>query len=429
VSDVSTQTASAHPGKEREQKMSVSTNISSIGAFNKDQTTRKVSASVSDDGSSVDSTTSALTEGAKDSLFTDQASGLTEDDFLKLLMVQLQNQDPTSPMDNTQLMSQMAQLEAIQSNNNMQKAIKEMNTSFQGSVSAQQSSAQSMTNATSVSLIGKTVRVKESELTYSGAAGETMTIRVNLGNNSKADVQILDGSGNVVKTLSATDKDATNAATVTWDGKNEDGTYAQAGTYTITIVGQDSDASLYAFEEDVVQGVSFSGSGAKLKIAGKEMSVSNVMDVAKEATTSGLGSLSQSSAIELIGKTVRVKQNSITYWAKDGEEHVIKVNAEKNASVTASIVDSEGSTVAVFNGTADANGYAEFSWNGQSTDGKFVDPGIYTVKIDGEENNTSLYCYDEGTVDGVSTSGSASKIRMNGNEISIADIIDISAKS
>jgi flagellar basal-body rod modification protein FlgD len=409
----------------------LSTNINSIGGLNQSsgQTARTVTASVGKDEASVDSSTSVITGTTGGGLFTDKTTGFSEDDFLKLLMVQLQNQDPSAPMENKDLMAQMAQLEAIQSNNNMEKAIKEMNTSFQGSVSAQQSSAQSMTNATSVSLIGKTVRVKEDSLTYSGLAGEKMAMRINLGNNNKAEVRILDSSGTVVKTLSASDKDATNAATVAWDGKNEDGTFALAGTYTIHIAGQDSDSSLYAFEEDVVQGVSFSSTGAKLKIAGKEMSVSNVMDVAKETAATGVGSLSPGQVIELIGKTVRVRQDTIKYAGIDGESRQFKVNAGKSAPVTVSIVDSNGAVVAVFKGTSDDNGTAEFSWNGESTDGKFVDAGTYTLKIAGQDNNPNLYCFDEGTVNGVNTLGGVSKIRIDGKEISIADIIDISVKS
>jgi flagellar basal-body rod modification protein FlgD len=55
---------------------------------------------------------------------------LGKQDFLKLLMAQLQNQDPMKPMDDTQMMSQMAQFSAleaaqtlnatVQSSNNMQ---------------------------------------------------------------------------------------------------------------------------------------------------------------------------------------------------------------------------------------------------------------------------------------------------------------------
>jgi flagellar basal-body rod modification protein FlgD len=409
--------------------MSVSAAISSLLGNSQSQAARSVSASMSDDGSTVDSSTSLLTEGNKDSLFTDKTSGLSEDDFLKLLMTELQNQDPSSPMDNAQMMSQMAQLEAIQSNNNMEKAIKEMSGSFQSSVSAQNGSAQSMTNATSVSLIGKTVRIKESELSFSGAVGEKMTVRVNLGSNKAADVRLLDGDGNVVRTLTATNKDGTNAATVTWDGKTEDGTYAPAGTYTIKIAGQEDDASLYAFEEDVVQGVSFSSTGAKLKVAGKELSVANVMDVAKEVSASGFGALSTAQAMELLGKEVRVKRETISFSAQAPDTQEFKVNANPSSTVKVAILDSEGNPVALFSKKADDKGCATFEWDGTSSDGKYLDTGKYTIKVDGADKNPSLYCYDNGTVDGVNTVGGGSKIRVNGKEYSLADILDISTKA
>jgi flagellar basal-body rod modification protein FlgD len=406
--------------------MTVSARVDSLLGNSQPQTTRAVSASVSSDGSSVDSSTSVLKEGQKDALFTDKKNGLGEEDFLKLLMTELKNQDPSSPMDNAQMMSQMAQLEAIQSNNNMEKAIREMSQSFQDSVSAQKGSAESMTNATAVSLIGKTVRIKEDQLTYSGLAGEKMTARISLGGSKQATVQILDADGAVVRTLNASNKDLTNAATVTWDGKNDNGTYLPAGTYTVNVVGEDKDPALYAFEEDVVQGVSFSMSGARLKVAGKELSVANVMDVAKNDAASAAGSLLQSSAIELLGKTIRVKQEAIDYKASNGENHRIMVNAGSSAPVTVSLLDGDGNLVAAFRGKTDDKGYAEFSWNGQSINGKFVDAATYRIKVDGADQNPTLYCYDEGTVDGVSTAGGSTKLRMNGNDIDPSDIIDIS---
>ncbi|WP_087972904.1 flagellar hook assembly protein FlgD [Oceanobacillus rekensis] len=48
---------------------------------------------------------------------------LGKDEFLKILMVQLQNQDPTQPMDDTQFISQMAQFSSLEQMMNMTKSI------------------------------------------------------------------------------------------------------------------------------------------------------------------------------------------------------------------------------------------------------------------------------------------------------------------
>ena len=64
---------------------------------------------------------------------TDKTKSLGKQDFLKLLMAQLQNQDPMKPMDDTQMIAQMAQFSALeasqqlnatmQTSNNMQTVL------------------------------------------------------------------------------------------------------------------------------------------------------------------------------------------------------------------------------------------------------------------------------------------------------------------
>jgi flagellar hook assembly protein FlgD len=214
---------------------------------------------------------------------------------------------------------------------------------------------------------------------------------------------------------------------VAWDGTTDAGGYAGAGTYKINVVGSDTDASLYAFVEDVVQGVGFSASGASLQVGGKEMSVADVMNVTSDDAASSVGSISASTAIGLIGKTIRVLQSSITYGAKDGESHQIKVNATASSPVTISILDGDGNIVDTMSGIADDNGTASFSWSGQTTSGGYSPAGGYTVQIAGQNTNPSLYAFDEGTVDGVNTLNGVTQLRMNGQAVPLSSIIDISA--
>jgi flagellar basal-body rod modification protein FlgD len=58
-------------------------------------------------------------------------SGLTSDDFLKMLIAQLQYQDPTNPMDSDQLLNQISQMQALQSNLSLSDSIKSMTLSQQ----------------------------------------------------------------------------------------------------------------------------------------------------------------------------------------------------------------------------------------------------------------------------------------------------------
>jgi flagellar basal-body rod modification protein FlgD len=63
-------------------------------------------------------------------------NGLTSNDFLKLLIVQLQNQDPSDPMDSDQLLNQISQMRALQSNIELSETLKSLTLSQQLTSSA-----------------------------------------------------------------------------------------------------------------------------------------------------------------------------------------------------------------------------------------------------------------------------------------------------
>ena len=95
---------------------------------------------------------------------------LGKDDFLKLLIAQLQNQDPTSPMENTEFISQMAQFSSLEQMTNM-------STSF-GKL------ASYITSSEATSTLGKTVELNIGDTTAKGMVegvtrGENPQILVN----------------------------------------------------------------------------------------------------------------------------------------------------------------------------------------------------------------------------------------------------------
>lgn len=79
---------------------------------------------------------------------------LGKDDFLKILMAQMTNQDPTSPMDNTQFIAQMAQFSSLEQMTNMSANFEKL--------------ASMVSSSEAQSLLGRTVEIDLGDTTARG---------------------------------------------------------------------------------------------------------------------------------------------------------------------------------------------------------------------------------------------------------------------
>ena len=181
---------------------------------------------------------------------TKKANEMGQDEFLKLMITQMKNQDPTKPMDSNEFVSQMAQFSQA-------TGIKSLNTSF----SSLASSLQSNQALQASSMVGRDVLV-ESERLQLGANGAGFAI--DLANPaSQVDVEITDGAGQIVRKLSFGQTGA-GAHDVAWDGLAADGSAAVPGNYkvkvTATVDGQEEAAA--ALARVTVQSVTLPRNGA-----------------------------------------------------------------------------------------------------------------------------------------------------------------------
>ena len=74
------------------------------------------------------SSTSSSSSSSSSTTYADPLQDVSMNDFLKLLVTELQNQDPTSPMDNTQILQQVSQIKAIESNQRLSDTLTSMQT-------------------------------------------------------------------------------------------------------------------------------------------------------------------------------------------------------------------------------------------------------------------------------------------------------------
>ncbi|MGE8657315.1 MAG: flagellar hook capping FlgD N-terminal domain-containing protein [Achromobacter sp.] len=188
------------------------------------------------------------------------AQGL-QDQFLKLLVTQLKNQDPLNPMQNAELTSQLAQISTVEGITNLK------NTML--AISGQIDVSQSM-NA--VAMIGKGVLVPGTGVKV-GVDAENPAERVvtpyglDLQQDAaKVQVRISDSNGAVVRTIELGQQKA-GVYTLDWDGKNDAGVALDAGAYTVSVLATDGDGKKVAAEAlkyGKVKSVAYSTNGLRL---------------------------------------------------------------------------------------------------------------------------------------------------------------------
>ena len=163
----------------------------------------------------------------------------SEQRFLKLLVTQLNNQDPLNPMENAELTSQLAQMSTV-------SGIERLNTALSGLVN--QTGANQVLQA--ASLIGYNVLSPGNAIgTTEPKAGEepaAVPFAVQLpGTAGNVEVKIVNAAGNTVRTLSlGSMTEGVNA--VSWDGKADDGTVAPAGSYSFTVSASNNGTAVEA---------------------------------------------------------------------------------------------------------------------------------------------------------------------------------------
>ena len=149
------------------------------------------------------------------------ASKLGQDDFLELMITQLENQNPLEPMENGEFLAQMAQFSTVSGIQDLQLAFNDLSASLQSNQALQASS-----------LVGRTVLVEGD--TASLAPGGTLNGMVELpASTSAVTLNVLDQSGQLVRTLELGPQEA-GSVHFSWDGITNGGQPAPASSYRVS---------------------------------------------------------------------------------------------------------------------------------------------------------------------------------------------------
>jgi len=197
---------------------------------------------------------------------------LGKDDFLRLLTVQLQYQDPLNPMENTEFIAQMAQFSSLEQ-------LQNMNGTLEQSVGSNADLNSTYLNSLATNLVGKTVEVPTIEVAYTGEEPATIGYQLDAGASS-ARVQVLDGLNRLVEEFTLDPRESRGQ--VEWDGRSHEGTEVPAGAYRVLVTAEDAAGgavraqALAALKVDAVR---YGSDGARVWAGGMELTMQDLQGV------------------------------------------------------------------------------------------------------------------------------------------------------
>ena len=197
-----------------------------------------------------------------------QAKVLGKDDFMKLLLAQLKNQDPLNPVDGTAFAAQLAQFSSLEQLNNLNTELK-----------TQGVNQMTLGYAQSVNMIGKEIVAQNGNTVT--ADGSAVDINYSLAKDAqKVTLNIYDQNGKLVQTLEDTAKK---------EGMNKTAWNCSAiakGNYTFQVAASDINGGNVAattMVSGMVTAVHFKNNNISLTVNGQELALSDVVSVIQPA--------------------------------------------------------------------------------------------------------------------------------------------------
>lgn len=215
-------------------------------------------------------------KNAKDPMKSDAhgSSKLGKDEFLKLMMAQLAQQDPTAPSDSNAFVAQLAQFTSLEQMQNV-------NSSLESLLIGQAS----QNNSGAVNLVGKDVLYKTDQLTLE--QGQRPVASAKLGAEaSEVTATITDESGRIVRTIKMGGQKA-GEVEIEWDGREESGNTAKPGTYKVSISAKDSKGNIVDVEQRAhgrVTGVSFEKGYPEAILGDQHLKMSDIVEINERNT-------------------------------------------------------------------------------------------------------------------------------------------------
>jgi flagellar basal-body rod modification protein FlgD len=202
-------------------------------------------------------------------------SALGKDDFMNLLVAQLQNQDPLNPMDSTAFTSQLAEFSSLEQLSNVNDNLEYLQM-YQSSIN----------NAQAVSFIGKNINALGDSIQLENSEMEEIHFELS-SDSSSAFINIYDETGNLVKYIENGPL-GEGKHSVEWDGTDHSGNTLPEGIYRFEVMAVDVNGDKVQTATHInerVTGVIYKNGATYLTAGGMEIPIGDVIEVSQNQTT------------------------------------------------------------------------------------------------------------------------------------------------
>jgi len=216
---------------------------------------------------SVNSNQNATQDVARDPFRT-----LGKDDFLRLLTVQLQYQDPLSPLDNEGMIAQLAQFSSLEQ-------LENINRNLVSSANLNLLLTQVLNNTAAVGLVGKEI-VATTDSVHLDDNGAEIAFDLTVP-AKKVVITIRDKQGAVVRKIELNELPR-GWNRYAWDGKDSSGRLCTQGDYKVEITAFDNDGKVTKVSNTVkgtVESVKFVNGEAVFIVNGLMIGISDILEV------------------------------------------------------------------------------------------------------------------------------------------------------
>lgn len=242
------------------------------------------------------STASDTSSTSSSGLTSNPNATLDKDAFLKLLLIELQHQDPTDPMDSDKMLTQTSQLSALEMQQNT-------NTTMQKMVETMQLLSNSFSTSMSTSAIGaigKMATVSDNKIKLTGS-DEIIALKMYLPEDSDENgvtLEVYDSNNKLVFSEKSGEQSVSKGLfTMEWPGRNNDGVYAGDGEYTVKMVYNNKNGEKITANYGTypIEGIVFKEGIAYAKMAGQEVPFDAISEITDYKLSSSSSSGSSSS--------------------------------------------------------------------------------------------------------------------------------------